>query len=57
MARRGITQTMLAAHLGLSQAAISKRLRGETPVDVNELASIAEHFGVAPSALVAGVTP
>lgn len=41
MARRGVSQTELAKQLGISQAAVSARLRGHTPFDVNELARIA----------------
>lgn len=55
MTRRGISQSRLAAHLGLSQAAISARLRGVTPVDVNELEQIARFFSIPPEALMAVV--
>lgn len=46
MARKGITQFELAGALGLSQPAISSRLRGKTPFDVNELTVVAAFLGV-----------
>ena len=52
MARRQLSQTALAAHLGLSQAAVSRRLSGHTPFDVNELASVAAWLGVPASTLL-----
>jgi transcriptional regulator with XRE-family HTH domain len=52
MARRGISQAALALKLGKSQAAVSARLRGITPVDVNELDVIAGHLGVDPASLL-----
>lgn len=51
MARNGVSQSALAEYLGLSQAAVSARLRGVTPVDVNELDAIARFFKVPISAL------
>lgn len=53
MARAGISQTSLATSLGISQAAVSKRLRGEVAFNVDELAAVAEVLGVALSALLA----
>lgn len=53
MARRGISQMRLAEALGMSQPAISARLRGATPFDINELTAIAEFFGMP----VAGLLP
>jgi transcriptional regulator with XRE-family HTH domain len=52
MARRGISQAALAKKIGKSQAAVSARLRGTTPVDVNELNAIAGHLGVDPATLL-----
>jgi transcriptional regulator with XRE-family HTH domain len=46
MARRRISQQQLANHLGVSQGAISKRLAGTVPFDVNEVGAIAELLGV-----------
>lgn len=54
MARRGISQTALASRLKVSQSAVSKRLRGETPFDVNELAKVARALGVSMDSLTAG---
>ena len=42
LGRRRITQTALARALGLSQPAVSNRLKGTTPFDVNELATTAQ---------------
>src|SRR5438046_1645738 len=44
MARYGVFQLDLQRVLGLSQTAVSKRLRGLTPWDINELAAVAEFF-------------
>lgn len=41
LARRQISQTVLGQNLGLSQAAVSRRLLGEIPFDVDELTKIA----------------
>lgn len=41
MARQRVPQIALAKHLGLSQAAVSRRLNGLTAFDVNELVSVA----------------
>lgn len=46
MARKGVSQEELAARLGFSQSVVSKRLRGITPFDINELTLIAQHLGV-----------
>jgi transcriptional regulator with XRE-family HTH domain len=45
-ARRRTTQVGLADVIGLSQAAVSRRLRGEIPFTVDELAKVATHFEV-----------
>lgn len=52
MARRGIRQTLLAEHLGLSQAAVSRRVNGQTPFDVDELIKVAALLGVPAAALL-----
>lgn len=41
MGRRRVNQTQLARRLDMSQAALSRRLGGETPFDVVELTRIA----------------
>lgn len=52
MARKRLTQGDLAEHLNCSQAAVSRRLSGHTPFDVNELQTIADLLGVAPAYLI-----
>lgn len=54
MARQRITQAVLASHIGLSQTAVSRRLTGEVPFDVNELAAAAEVLGVTAQYLLSG---
>lgn len=44
--RRGIRQEGAAATLGLSQAAISRRLAGEVPWRIEELEALAELLGI-----------
>lgn len=56
LARAGKSQNDLAAVLGVTQTAVSKRLRGVTPFDVNELARVAEALGLDMSVLIAGTT-
>lgn len=59
-ARRRITQTQIAEHLGLSRMAVSRRLSGVVPFDADELGRTAELFGVPVSVLfgeAATVTP
>lgn len=46
MARRQITQGALAAHLHLSQPAVSRRLSGEKAFDVHELSAISSLLSV-----------
>lgn len=46
MARRGITQQQVAEILGLSRAAVSRRLLGQSPISIDELFEITEHFGI-----------
>ena len=41
MARQGITQTRLAELTGLSQAYISRRMTGDTALDIDDLDKIA----------------
>lgn len=53
LARRRLSQSKLAAALGLSQAAVSRRLSGEVPFDVNELAATARYLDVPLGQLVA----
>lgn len=46
MARRGVTQTTLAGLLGLSQVAVSSRLRGVTAWRVSEIVAVADFLEV-----------
>ena len=52
MASAAVSQVVLAAHLGTSQQAISRRLSGLVAFDVDELHRIAEFLGVPVSALI-----
>ena len=52
LARRGLSQTDLAKHLGMSQTSISKRLRGEVSFNVDETAAAAEFLGLPVLALM-----
>ena len=55
MARKRKRGTELAALLGISQAAASRRLTGETSLDVGEVCAIAEWMDVPITDLMAGV--
>lgn len=46
MARMGVTQVQLAAHLDMAQAAVSRRLTGATPWRIDELQAVAAFLGV-----------
>ncbi len=46
MARQGVTQESLAARIGWSQRSVSRRLTGLVPLDVVELATVADALGV-----------
>ena len=52
LARQRVSQRSLAVGLGMSPAALSNRLSGATPIDVNELGAIADALGVSASALL-----
>jgi predicted transcriptional regulator len=52
MARRKVSQVAVAAHLGCSQAAVSKRLSGDVAFDINELHLIAAFLDVPLAALL-----
>lgn len=54
MARRRMPQAQLASALSMTQQAVSARLNGRTPIDVDELATIARELGVDPAALLEG---
>jgi transcriptional regulator with XRE-family HTH domain len=52
MARRSLTQSALADRLGISQPSLSKRLSGQTEIEVRDLLGIADALGVAPADLL-----
>lgn len=52
--RHSVSQTTLARWLGITQPAVSARLRGETEWKVSEIDRIAEGFGIHPSELMGG---
>ena len=52
MASAGISQDTLATSLGVSQAAVSRRLTGAVAFDVTELDALAQLFGVPASRLL-----
>lgn len=54
MARRGVSQTAMASQMGIGQSALSKRLAGTVPLDVNELAAVARFLNVDLSVLIVG---
>lgn len=53
LARKRMSQEVLAEHLHLSQTAVSRRLNGRKAFDVNELATISAAVGVPMQALLA----
>lgn len=55
VARRRARQTDLAALLGISQQAMSRRLTGEVAFDVDELQALASHLEVPASELLGEV--
>jgi transcriptional regulator with XRE-family HTH domain len=52
LARQRIPQSRLAAVLGISEVGVSRRMRGETPLDINELVKVGEFLGLDVSALL-----
>jgi transcriptional regulator with XRE-family HTH domain len=46
MARRSLTQRDVANHLGMSHAALYRRLNGTIALDTDELAKLAALFGM-----------
>lgn len=53
LGRSRITQSKAAAATRISEAALSKRLNGYLPFDVDQLADIADLVGVTPADLLA----
>lgn len=52
LARRRVSQATAAARLGISQAAMSRRLVGRVAFDVEELAALADLFEIDLSDLI-----
>ena len=52
MGRTRYTQTRLADQIGMSQAALSRRLRGEVAFDINELSAVAAAMDITLSELL-----
>lgn len=52
MGRRRVSQVGLADALGQSQSTVSRKLRGDTPWDIDELFAMAAFFGVDVAALL-----
>lgn len=50
--RRHVSGKDLATVIGVSQVGVSRRMTGETPWDINELAAVAEAFGLPIAALL-----
>jgi transcriptional regulator with XRE-family HTH domain len=55
--RGRVSQTALAAALEMSQSALSRRLAGDQPFDVDELEKIADYFDVPVSSLLPATLP
>ncbi|MPY81265.1 MAG: helix-turn-helix domain-containing protein [Actinophytocola sp.] len=53
LARQRVTQTVLAEQLGVSRAWLSRRLSGDTPLSVGNVATIADAPGVPVSTFTA----
>lgn len=47
----GVTQQQVANHLRVDQTAVSRRLTGKVPFDIDEIYQIARFLGVLPSSL------
>ncbi len=54
LARVGLRQIDLARALGMTQQAVSARLRGATPFGLSDLEVLSEMLGISPADLVAG---
>jgi transcriptional regulator with XRE-family HTH domain len=54
---QGLTQSQIGAALGQSQSQISKYLRGEVVLDIEELATICKLLKIDTAALIASSTP
>lgn len=54
MARKRLSQKDIADHLGVTQPAVSARLSGKTPIDVEELSKIADLLDLSAAELLGG---
>lgn len=54
-ARKRVSQRQMGAALGISHASVSARLSGRTPIDINELVTMATLLEVPLATLLAGV--
>ncbi len=52
MARRGVRQIDVAHRLGITQQALSGKLKGRRPINVDELRTIADALGLEPADLL-----
>ncbi|MGW4097096.1 helix-turn-helix domain-containing protein [Mycobacterium sp. NPDC004974] len=57
LGRYRVTQKDLAEWLGITQPAVSSRLRGETEWKVAEIEQMAEGFNIHPAVLMGGYAP
>lgn len=57
MARQRVPQQVVAEKLGLTQQAVSNRLHGRVPFDVDELVDVAELLDVAAASLLERSAP
>lgn len=55
MARQRVTQSVMAKGLAMQQQALSRRISGRTPFNVEELHRVAEFLGVSTADLMADV--
>lgn len=55
LADKGKTQTDLAAHLGVTQQWVSRRLTGAVAFDIDELGQVADWLGVPVTTLLGAI--
>lgn len=53
MALRQVSQTALAAHLGVAQQSVSPKVRGMTPFTLTDIDALARWWGLEPAELLA----
>lgn len=57
MARRRVSQSGLAAELGIAQSGLSRRLNGQVPFDIDELEKLSTFLEVPVGTLIPQVVP